>query len=96
MTGEEALDTSQVLSGELTGYVAAMGVKPGFIEQMSKSGPNAINLLTAQQLSDLNVTTKLYETTWEIKNTADGRWCTPNICRDGRMRIPSPRPPDAT
>ena len=72
MTGEMALDTSQVMSGELTGYVNAMGVKPEFIQQMSRSGPNEINLLTQEQMSDLNVVTKQYETTWEIKNTPQG------------------------
>lgn len=74
MTGEMALDTSQVLTGELAGYVSAMGVRPEFIQQMSKSGPNEINLLTQQQLADLNVVTRQYETTWEIKNTPEGEF----------------------
>ena len=73
MSGEEAMDLSQMQSGEVVEYVNFMGVKPGFIAEMNRASPQQLNILSQEQMFDLNVLTRDYETKWEIK-TANGEF----------------------
>lgn len=74
MTGEDAIDEAQIVSGALVEYVKEMGIDPGFIHEMSKRGPTDLNILGQDQLRDLNVVTKTYQTTWEIKDSPEGEF----------------------
>ena len=72
LSGDEALDVSQVQGSEIVEYVNYMGIKPGFISEMNKASPQQINLLHQETMRALKVITPEYETNWEIKTTSAG------------------------
>lgn len=72
LTGAEALDFSQVQMSKIVEYVDFMGIKPGFIGEMSLAAPTDLNMLNQETLKMLRVITPQRETTWEIKSTPAG------------------------
>jgi hypothetical protein len=73
LTSSEALDIGQITIGQIVEYVSYMGVKVEFVTVLTKTGSEDINLLSAQSMKDLNVTTTPFSTSWEIK-TFRGRF----------------------
>ena len=67
LTSSEALDMGQMTIGEIVEYVSYMGVKSEFVTVLTQTGSDDINLLSAQSMKELNVTTTPFITSWEIK-----------------------------
>lgn len=62
-----ALDLGQISIVEIAEYAEFMGIGTRFVSTMMEAGPNEINLLSHDQLSQYEIITKAFSTQWEIK-----------------------------
>ena len=67
LTSSEALDMGQITIGQIVEYVSYMGVKAEFVTVLTQTGSDDINLLSLKSMTELNVTTTPFITSWEIK-----------------------------
>ena len=72
LTGEQAMDLSQMQSSEIAEYVNFLGVRPDFITEMNRSGPTDVSILSQQQLANFRVVTPQRESIWELRTTPEG------------------------
>jgi len=68
MSAQSALQLGQKSIAALTSYVSGMGVKTEFVSELTRARPEQVNILSAEMLRTLNVTTAPFSTTWEIKS----------------------------
>ncbi len=72
LTGDQALDASQIQSSQIAEYINFMGIQPGFISEMNLASSNDINILSQQKLTALRIITPQRETVWELRTTPTG------------------------
>ena len=68
MSAQTALQLGQKSIAALTSYVGSMGVKTEFVSELTRAQPEQVNILSAEALRRLNVTTAPFTTTWQIKS----------------------------
>jgi hypothetical protein len=68
MSAQTALQLGQKSIAALTSYVGSMGVKTEFVSELTRARPEQVNILSAEALRRLNVTTTPFTTTWQIKS----------------------------
>ncbi len=84
LTGDQALDASQIQSSQIAEYLNFMGIQPGFISEINLASPNEINILSQQKLTALRVITPQRETAWELRTTPTGEVYVAGETRDIR------------
>jgi hypothetical protein len=70
---QTAMQLGQKSIADLSSYVSRMGVKTEFVSELTRARPEQVNVLSAEMLRRLNVTTAPFPTTWEIKSS-EGRF----------------------
>jgi|KBSMisStandDraft_5_1062788.scaffolds.fasta_scaffold31216_4 hypothetical protein len=65
---QTAMQLGQKSIADLSSYVSRMGVKSEFVSELTRARPEQVNVLSAEMLRRLNVTTAAFTTTWEIKS----------------------------
>src|SRR5205823_1834002 len=63
----DALDMGQIAIAQIAEYAAFMGVAPGFVSELTRAGPNEINILSHDQLLRYRVISAPFTTKWEIR-----------------------------
>ena len=69
----DALDLGQIAISQIVEYATFMGVESAFVSELTKAGPDKINLLSQDQLRKFKIVTSEFMTNWEIK-AAEGHF----------------------
>jgi hypothetical protein len=81
----DALDLGQIAISQIVEYATFMGVESAFVSELTKAGPDKINLLSQDQLRKFKIVTSEFMTNWEIK-AAEGHFYL--VAATKRKRIP--------